>query len=641
MSKEAVERAMSAMGDVDWLYSPKNWENDRVLGGPISSQEYDRQGERVFLGKGSLDYFYRNGHLVYNHHSDPSDAVKILGDCLNLGTDSTGKTFALFGVYDGTESVDKWWEGEAKEKAEEAGFSIGGKVRDFKRLSEEGVIDNPELLETSWTPSPANEQSYLYYINRFAKNLITKSADSQMGFEFGPSKRQIERTFPDVFRADPGLDINIPQLRKQYPCVDGYMRGAMEMDLKRSEAEVFCKELLRDIKRKVVNNMPKNETVGKEEQPPAQPPQQPEQAGNAAMEQLSALGQKLDQVLVLLNKPDPGVVETPPDEAPGAAPPAEKEETNEPENEPEKDPEPEREQERGDRKKSGVKKDANSVSELEEKVRGAFNSKFSSDTEKDDYWMVTIGTNECIVEGDGENLKVGFQMDKEGNIEFDSRSDWKPVKQTWVEKGTDIPEGSAVSGTDEEASDNPDVTPDPGGEGEKPDTQESDLNATGVKPEDEGDNPDVPEEADEEGDVGQEDEEQQTGDTEIENKPLENTDEQGEKNIPPRTAVDKKQPRFMLKNVPPGRVRDMAEKKGLVRVDNRPLSKHGKPAPYDAPYANGGKTKHDPISDDKDSRSRLQKMKDVLRKSNPIRKGPSKTPLLDKMKENKQIKVKK
>ena len=301
---DQIAVAMDSLPGVEWIWPIKQWRNDRIIAGPFTTRTLDKQDDKVFLESESrLKSIYDNANLIYEHHIDPHEPVIVLGDCLGVGFDKSGRTYGMWGVKDGTETIDEKWV-EIKTYAEDAGFSIGGKVPDGSRKCHGGhcELQDPEILEVSWTKTPANTECEVYFINRFAKNLLQKSKEhrTEHGYHFDKAVQQIRKVFARRFEFDyPYNDYDIMALEKSHPCIHEYLYGAMELGVKRENAETMLDDLLGSIKKKV-NKMKEQESIQKEEMAPPQPVQ-PEQSPNAAMEKLDFL---IEQMKILSDRVD-------------------------------------------------------------------------------------------------------------------------------------------------------------------------------------------------------------------------------------------------------------------------------------------------------------------------------------------------
>ena len=299
-----LEDALSdpELAGVTWLWKKDTWVNDRIVAGPLSSKKVDKQRERVLLGKDRLNFIFNHGKLIYQHHNNPNDPVIILGDCLAIGTDKVGKTFAVWGIAKGSESIDMAW-GEMVQYGLSGGFSIGGKRTEKECKDGVCTLTDPEVTETSWTPRPANDDCTVYYINQFAKSMINKAVCGNDTYELKSQIRSMNKRLGSRFKVDPYFEVDT--IQKNYPCARDYVMGMMEVGVKRDEAELMLDDYLTKIA-KEVNTMEQetDETMTKlgEAPEPSGPAQTPTSGGNAALEQLGQLVNLLTQMNVKLDQ---------------------------------------------------------------------------------------------------------------------------------------------------------------------------------------------------------------------------------------------------------------------------------------------------------------------------------------------------
>lgn len=242
---------------ITWLWKKETWVNDRVECGPFTTKTRDRQGDIVVMGKDRLGYIFKFGHLIYEHHLDPMEPVVILGDCLAIGHDQMGKTYGVWGWYDGTETVDKAWE-ESKDWGETAGYSIGGKKTDVDCEGGTCTLTDPETLEVSKTKTPANTECTVHYINTLAKNLVNKAKEhpGNYGSELNLASREIDRKIAERFRVDSEYDLD--QIINTRKCAKEYVWGLQEVSngmIKSDNARLMLDDKLHSIKKKVENDM--------------------------------------------------------------------------------------------------------------------------------------------------------------------------------------------------------------------------------------------------------------------------------------------------------------------------------------------------------------------------------------------------
>jgi len=281
--------------DVNWLYlKDMDWDNERVIVGPLTTPDVDLQKERVFLGRDRLEFIFKHGKLIYEHHANPAEPVVILGDCLGIGTDKIGKTFAIWGVASGSETIDEAWE-EMKKYGEGGGFSIGGKRRQIDCENGICTLTNPEVTEVSWTPRPANPECTVYYISQFAKHIIEESQVDT--FEIKTQLKKMNKHLGERFKVDPTFDVSA--IQKSYPCTKEYVMGMMEKGLKRDEAELMLSDYLTKISKEVTEMEQEPDKVEKMDLEPAQSPAQ--SGGNAVLELLGNLENLMTQMCTKLD----------------------------------------------------------------------------------------------------------------------------------------------------------------------------------------------------------------------------------------------------------------------------------------------------------------------------------------------------
>lgn len=243
---------------ITWLWTKDvEWENDRLECGPFTTKAKDNQHDIVVAGRDRLKYIFKFGHLIYEHHANPTEPVVILGDCLALGHDQTGKTYGVWGWYHGTETVDKAWQ-ESLDWGETAGYSIGGKKTEIECNQTHCVLTDPEILEVSKTKSPANTECTVHYINPLAKSMVDKAKESPLsyGSELHLASKNIEKKLQDRFRVDPVFDID--DMINTRKCVKEYVWGLQEVSnglIKSDLAREMAEDYLNEIKTKVETEM--------------------------------------------------------------------------------------------------------------------------------------------------------------------------------------------------------------------------------------------------------------------------------------------------------------------------------------------------------------------------------------------------
>lgn len=338
------EKHLKELPDVVWEYKKDiPWPNDRIVIGPFTTPKKDLQNDRVLLTAGRLDYIFKYGHLIKEHHRDKSEPVIIEGDCLAIGYDSMGKTYACWGFYDGTETIDEEWT-RVVEIGRDAGFSIGGKIPTWSRVcsgSDCQLID-PEVLEVSWTKYPANQGATVHYINQFAKSMAKSIAKGNDTFEVQSAIRRMEKRLNELFST---LPEEMPDYDKfsNYPCVKDYTLALIETGISRPEAESIVATHIENLREGVLKRMeqPDNQTTPPVEKAtetegdiaPA-PANQSSEQGNKVLELLEALVVEIKgmrgELELLKPKPEP-MAQDPASDGEVAPPPAEEPEKKDPE----------------------------------------------------------------------------------------------------------------------------------------------------------------------------------------------------------------------------------------------------------------------------------------------------------------------
>lgn len=361
-----VKDFLGKVDGVTWMYHKADWPNDRIVIGPFTASKLDKQRDRVLLTAPRLDYIFKYGNLIWNHHSDSAEPVIVLGDCLAIGFDGEGKTFGAWGVKDGTETIDQCWSEMVKFDTK-GGFSIGGKIPPGTRKcsgSECSLVD-PEVLEVSWTPSPAQDLATVYYINKFAKAMIRKAEEGVDTFEMKSAFKKFDQRLEGLYKNLPEENTDWERFVKN-PCVDDISQGLMEVGLKKSEVREIIEDYIITKKEQIIGemNMTEQEEVKKEEMAPAPTPQVTT-AGNETLELLRGILDKLDALLAVQKPQVPDAVPNgeanpneppvePPAEGEGAPPEAEPEKgaeegTMEPEGGEESAPPPKDDEEKDDK----------------------------------------------------------------------------------------------------------------------------------------------------------------------------------------------------------------------------------------------------------------------------------------------------
>ena len=287
-----VSKASQGVKGLTWVFGPKDeWHNDRVEFGPFTTKTEDKQRERVFLNKDRLEFIFKHGHLLYEHHHNSAEPVIILGDCLGIAVDGFGKSYGLWGWYSGSETIDKKWE-ESQTFGEGMGYSIGGKRTNVICSDKICTLDNPEVLEVSKVKNPANTECTVFFINQFAKSLIDRSKAGESAHEFHIAVNRFKKKMEDTYKLDPTYDPSFDHYWNTHPCVVDYIRGAEEMGVKKSEAIDMFNDLKETI-RKQVTKMSEDK-IDKEQMAPPQPqtgatPPQPGASGNQTLDLLNRI----------------------------------------------------------------------------------------------------------------------------------------------------------------------------------------------------------------------------------------------------------------------------------------------------------------------------------------------------------------
>jgi len=309
--------------DVDWVYVKEDWPNDRLVVGPFTTPKLDKQRDRVLLTGDRINYIYKFGNLIWEHHSDPKEPVIVLGDCLGIGFDSVGKTYGVWGVKDGSETVDEKWQ-QILKNGRSGGFSIGGKIPKGSRVcsGKDCVLTDPEVLEVSYTASPANEDAVVYWVNKFAKSVLKKVEAGPDTFEVSTALKRFDAYLTELYSNLPEENTDLTRFVKR-PCVMDLQSGFMEAGLKKDEVTILLQDHVDELKKSIVGDQTMTEerdTVQKEDMAPAPTPEV-SNAGNEVLQLLRAMVDKLDAILAVQK---PTVPSPEPDSGPEpeAEPPA-------------------------------------------------------------------------------------------------------------------------------------------------------------------------------------------------------------------------------------------------------------------------------------------------------------------------------
>ena len=314
-----IRQYLSQVPDVTWTHIKSEWPNDRVIIGPFTTPKLDKQRDRVLFTSSRLDYVFKFGHLIWEHHSDPKEPVIVLGDCLAIGFDKSGKTYGAWGVADGSETIDQHWN-EIVKSGKAGGFSIGGKIPRGSRLctGNECILTDPEVLEVSYTKSPAQDEAIVYWVNKFAKNVFKSAEQGVDTFELKTAMKKFDSRLEELYSNLPEENTDFERFVK-YPCVMDIQSGLGELGMKKDEIRLIIEDHVESVKKKYVgvDAVDEPEKVTKEEMAPAPTPQVSDQ-GNETLQLLRGILDKLDAILSVQKPTMPGA-----EEADGAEPPAE------------------------------------------------------------------------------------------------------------------------------------------------------------------------------------------------------------------------------------------------------------------------------------------------------------------------------
>jgi hypothetical protein len=186
----------------DWIKT-REPESDRIITGFITDemaggQGYDVQGDKVLLSAFLLEkahecevprieWIMKNATIMYVHGLTQKGAVP-LGKpfAYRLSDDGQKIEMKAFILPVGSEMIDSIWRDEIVPFGTDGGFSIGGQI--LRRDCHGGVCEIPkvDVVEVSWTPTPANKGAVMTGLNRAAKSDLSALASDYNSYGARP-----------------------------------------------------------------------------------------------------------------------------------------------------------------------------------------------------------------------------------------------------------------------------------------------------------------------------------------------------------------------------------------------------------------------------------------------------------------------
>lgn len=171
--------------------SPRAIKTDRIIEGYISSERWDSQNDKVPLtafvvekdNEGEMpliEYIAKRAPLVYEH-ANTEKGVVVLGLPVAWKVENERPKFR-WAIYKGSDLVDECW-AEMKKHGKSGGFSIGGAKVDSDCENGHCLLNKLDIVEVSWTPTPANQDAKCTYVSKADMD----SAEKGPPFEPPPS----------------------------------------------------------------------------------------------------------------------------------------------------------------------------------------------------------------------------------------------------------------------------------------------------------------------------------------------------------------------------------------------------------------------------------------------------------------------
>ena len=228
---EGWQPAMSSNGE------PRQWDNERIVEGFISSENWDTQNDKVLLSAFTeeldkdndltlIEWITKNATLTYLHGASDKGEIP-LGKALAWKI-VDGQPKVRWGVYKGSELVDECWR-EMMKHGVSGGFSIGGAKVEQECKGEQCVLKHLDVVAVSWTPDPACKEAMATYINQMAKAAMEEDGDEEEDEErlkkpcpwkkaadmIGAAKfdSEVEKALLDVCKAGGGLPMSMKPSR--------------------------------------------------------------------------------------------------------------------------------------------------------------------------------------------------------------------------------------------------------------------------------------------------------------------------------------------------------------------------------------------------------------------------------------------
>ncbi len=164
----AIMHAIEGKTESQKWNNEKKWDkNDRIVEGFVTQERIDNQGDYipVEVVEKIMPTLVERGRLIEGHSNH------IIGEPLGWRREG-GKIKMKFGIYSNYLSDDQIWK-KIKAAGNHAGFSLGGNILEAIPVCNDNRcwnrINEIEVWEVSWTPTPANIGAKVTDVNMLAK----------------------------------------------------------------------------------------------------------------------------------------------------------------------------------------------------------------------------------------------------------------------------------------------------------------------------------------------------------------------------------------------------------------------------------------------------------------------------------------
>ena len=164
---KSATASLSASAEQGWV-KVRDWDNDRLIRGYITQEKVDVQGDIIPVAEVVKNLAEHGPSIIINYEHSMTDKGTVpLGQIVKWRQD-TDKVEIVAGLYKGTALQDGIWE-DIKRTGTMAGFSVGGAVN--KKVCNGHVckLTGVDIVEISYTKSPANQGAVITAVNKMAK----------------------------------------------------------------------------------------------------------------------------------------------------------------------------------------------------------------------------------------------------------------------------------------------------------------------------------------------------------------------------------------------------------------------------------------------------------------------------------------